>query len=64
MLKICIFDNYDSFTYNLYHLLAQVRKKAEYHIVRNKNRAILDMDFDVLVISPGPMGPVRTGCLK
>jgi anthranilate synthase/aminodeoxychorismate synthase-like glutamine amidotransferase len=64
MQKICIFDNYDSFTYNLHHLLAGVRKKADFIIVRNKNRQVLDVDFDALIISPGPMGPVQTGCLR
>jgi anthranilate synthase/aminodeoxychorismate synthase-like glutamine amidotransferase len=63
MQNICIFDNYDSFTYNLYHLLCKVRKEAAYHILRNNDRRVFDIDFDVLIISPGPMGPDQTGCL-
>lgn len=64
MQKICIFDNYDSFTHNLHHLLCKVNREAEYHIIRNNDRAVFDLDFHVLVISPGPMGPEQTGCLK
>jgi len=64
MKKICIFDNYDSFTYNLYHLLCKVYEKAEYTIIRNRDRTVFDLDFDVLFISPGPMGPDQTGLLR
>ena len=64
MQKICIFDNYDSFTYNLYHLLHEVNVKAEYTIIRNRDRTVFDLDFDVLFISPGPMGPDQTGLLR
>jgi anthranilate synthase/aminodeoxychorismate synthase-like glutamine amidotransferase len=63
-LNICIFDNYDSFTYNLVSLFRSVRKKANYHVIRNRDRRVFDIDFDVFVISPGPMGPEQTGYLK
>ncbi len=62
--KILIFDNYDSFTYNLYNLIKSVRPNYTYQILRNNNKQIFIYDFDVLIISPGPMTPDKTGLLK
>lgn len=62
--RVLIFDNYDSFTQNLYNLLKSTRPHYEYYILRNKDRNVLTVEFDVLVISPGPMRPTDTGLLK
>ncbi len=62
--KILIFDNYDSFTYNLCNLIKTVRPNYTYQILRNNNEEIFTYDFDVLIISPGPMTPDKTGLLK
>ena len=62
-MRILLFDNYDSFTYNLYNLLKMVRPSAEIAVLRNRNREVLNADFDVLVISPGPMTPADVGLL-
>jgi para-aminobenzoate synthetase len=55
-------DNYDSFTYNLFQLLAQVNGRTP-HVIRNDDRrqwaALSQADFDGVVISPGPGRPER-----
>jgi para-aminobenzoate synthetase component II len=62
--KVLIFDNYDSFTQNLYNLLKSTRPNYNYYVLRNKDNIIFDIAFDVLIISPGPMRPSNTGILK
>ena len=56
MSKVLIIDNYDSFTYNLVHLLEGV--DAEVTVVRNDELNDLDFnDFHNILISPGPGVP-------
>ena len=59
---ILIIDNYDSFTYNLVHLVAQ--HTLEYKVIRN-NKIRLDevraMAPDKILISPGPGRPEDAG---
>ena len=61
LIRTLLIDNYDSFTYNLYHLIATVNHCPPV-IIRNDdprwNMAILD-NFDNIVISPGPGRPDR-----
>lgn len=59
---ILIIDNYDSFTYNLVHILAQYTD--EYKVVRNDALTVDDVrDFnpDKILISPGPGRPADAG---
>jgi para-aminobenzoate synthetase len=54
-------DNYDSYTYNVFHLLAAVSGE-EPIVVRNDMvswRALSRWDFDAIVLSPGPGRPER-----
>ena len=54
-------DNYDSYTYNVFHLLAAVCGQ-EPIVIRNDVvswRALSRWDFDAIVISPGPGRPER-----
>jgi para-aminobenzoate synthetase len=56
-----LIDNYDSYTYNVFHLLAAVSGE-EPIVVRNDIvswRALLRWDFDAIVLSPGPGRPER-----
>jgi para-aminobenzoate synthetase len=56
-----LIDNYDSYTYNVFHLLAAVCGE-EPIVVRNDMvswRALSRWDFDAIVISPGPGRPDR-----
>ncbi|TDH58916.1 aminodeoxychorismate/anthranilate synthase component II [Dankookia rubra] len=60
--RLVLLDNYDSFTFNLYHRLAEVG--AVLRVVRNDAttpEAILATGPDALVISPGPCDPDRAG---
>jgi len=54
-------DNYDSYTYNVFHLLAAVSGE-EPIVIRNDVvswRALSRWDFDAIVLSPGPGRPER-----
>lgn len=58
-MKILIIDNYDSFTYNLQHLFAQI-PGVEVDVSRNDAvpiDKISDSKYDGIVISPGPGDP-------
>jgi len=59
---ILIIDNYDSFTYNLVHLVA--RHTDEYKVVRNdaiEVDEVRQMNPDMILISPGPGRPEDAG---
>ncbi len=64
-MKIILIDNYDSFTYNLYHYLSTF---ANVEVVRNdkiNSSDILKKKYNRVVISPGPGNPDQAGnCLK
>ena len=61
-MKICIIDNYDSFTYNLSHLVKQLG--AEVTVLRNNRFTLPELKpFDKLILSPGPGIPSEAGLL-
>ena len=64
MIKVCLIDNYDSFTYNVYHYLSEFNCRVT--VLRNDKFKIKDLkNFDKIVISPGPGNPNQSGnCLK
>ena len=65
-MKILLIDNYDSFTYNLFHYISKIKKNVE--VFRNDKidgKTILKNKYDKIVISPGPGNPSQAGnCLK
>ena len=65
-MKILLIDNYDSFTYNLFHYISNFKKNVE--VIRNDKidgKTILRRKYDKIVISPGPGNPNQAGnCLK
>ena len=65
-MKILLIDNYDSFTYNLYHYLSML--KCNVDVYRNdkiKIEKIKKNNYKKIVISPGPGNPDQAGnCLK
>jgi anthranilate synthase component 2 len=64
MKKILVFDNYDSFTYNLVHLIGKVAGDVEIDVVRNDAFALEDGEkYDRIVLSPGPGIPEEAGAL-
>jgi anthranilate synthase component 2 len=59
---ILIIDNYDSFTYNLVHLVNELGLECE--VWRNDQFAIEDVEaFDKIILSPGPGIPSEAGLL-
>ena len=65
-MKILLIDNYDSFTYNLFHYISKIRKNVE--VIRNDKideKTVLRKKYDKIVISPGPGNPNQAGnCLE
>jgi len=65
-MKIILIDNYDSFTFNLYHYLSSLKIKVD--VVRNDkitDKQIVKEKYDRVVISPGPGNPNQSGnCIK
>ena len=62
MSKILLFDNYDSFTYNLLHILKELGAEVEVH--RNDKISLEEVDrFDKILLSPGPGIPEEAGIL-
>ena len=61
-MKIVIIDNYDSFTYNLSHLVKELG--AEVTVVRNDQFALPELEaYDKIILSPGPGIPSEAGLL-
>jgi anthranilate synthase component 2 len=62
-MKILVFDNYDSFTYNLVHALKSFNL-AEIEVHRNDKISLDEVEkFDKIVLSPGPGIPSEAGLL-
>ena len=65
-MKVLLIDNYDSFTYNLYHYFSALKCEVEIH--RNDKIEIDEIKknkYQKIVISPGPGNPEQAGsCLK
>ena len=65
-MKIILIDNYDSFTFNLYHYLSSLKVKVD--VIRNDeitDKQILKNKYNRIVISPGPGNPSQSGnCIK
>ena len=65
-MKILLIDNYDSFTFNLYHYLSSLKTKVE--VFRNDEvteNEIIKKKYNKIVISPGPGNPSQSGnCLR
>ena len=61
--RILVFDNYDSFTYNLVHLVEKITGK-KVDVYRNDQIALADVvAYDKIILSPGPGIPEEAGLL-
>lgn len=61
--KILVFDNYDSFTYNLVHLVEKITH-TRVDVYRNDQLPLEKVkDYDKIILSPGPGIPVEAGLL-
>ena len=61
-MKVLLIDNYDSFTFNLYHYISSLGVKVD--VVRNDKIIAKDIKknkYDKIVISPGPGNPSQSG---
>jgi anthranilate synthase component II len=62
-MKILVFDNYDSFTYNLVHLVKKI-VGDQVDVVRNDGLDLDDVQqYDKIILSPGPGIPSEAGLL-
>ena len=66
MMKIILIDNYDSFTFNLYHYISSLGVNVD--VIRNNeitDKQIIKNKYNKIVISPGPGNPNQSGnCIK
>ena len=63
-MKILILDNYDSFTYNLVHLVEDITGNLP-DVFRNDEIEVEEIQrYDVIMLSPGPGIPDEAGILK
>ena len=62
-MKILLLDNYDSFTYNLLHVVKELGA-TDVEVVRNDQIELDEVDrFDKIILSPGPGIPEEAGLL-
>jgi anthranilate synthase component II len=62
-MKILVFDNYDSFTYNLVHLVEKIIH-GKVDVFRNDQLPLEKVkDYDKIILSPGPGIPEEAGLL-
>jgi anthranilate synthase component II len=62
-MKILVFDNYDSFTYNLVHLVEKITHE-KVDVYRNDQLPLEKVrDYDKIILSPGPGIPEEAGLL-
>ena len=63
MTRILVFDNYDSFTYNLVHLVEKLLKQ-KVEVFRNDRIPLEKVkEYDKIILSPGPGVPSEAGLL-
>jgi anthranilate synthase/aminodeoxychorismate synthase-like glutamine amidotransferase len=65
-MKIILIDNYDSFTFNLYHYVSSLGVTVD--VIRNDeitHKQIIKNRYDKIIISPGPGNPNQSGnCIQ
>ncbi|HZF64236.1 MAG TPA: aminodeoxychorismate/anthranilate synthase component II [Chitinophagaceae bacterium] len=62
-MKILVFDNYDSFTYNLVHLVEKITGE-KVDVYRNDQISLEKIkEYDKIILSPGPGVPEEAGLL-
>ena len=63
-MNILILDNYDSFTYNLVHMVEKITNKMP-DVYRNDEISLEEVgEYDLIMLSPGPGIPDEAGILK
>ena len=63
-MRILVFDNYDSFTYNLVHCIEKI-SEHEVEVYRNNRISLAEIvRYDKILLSPGPGLPSEAGILE
>jgi len=63
-MKILVFDNYDSFTYNLVHIIRELGYKEQLDVIRNDKITLEEVAaYDKILLSPGPGIPSEAGIM-
>ena len=62
-MRILVLDNYDSFTYNIVHILREIGD-LEISVIKNDKIKMFEVDFfDKIILSPGPSLPKDSGSM-
>src|SRR5690606_6752419 len=62
-MKLLVLDNYDSFTYNLVHLIEKV-SDVEFDVIQNDKISLQEVSaYDKILLSPGPGLPSEAGIM-
>ena len=63
-MKILVLDNYDSFTYNLVHILRELEVGDQMDVIRNDKISVEEVEqYDKILLSPGPGIPTEAGIM-
>ncbi len=63
-MKILVLDNYDSFTYNLVHIIRELGYGENMDVIRNDKIALDEIEkYDKILLSPGPGIPSEAGIM-
>ena len=63
-MKILVLDNYDSFVYNLVHIIRELGYGKEMDVIRNDKLTLEDVAaYDKILLSPGPGIPQEAGIM-
>lgn len=63
-MKILVLDNYDSFVYNLVHIIRELGFGKDLDVYRNDKISIEEVDkYDKILLSPGPGIPAEAGIM-
>ncbi|HAA14593.1 MAG TPA: aminodeoxychorismate/anthranilate synthase component II [Cytophagales bacterium] len=63
-MRILVLDNYDSFTYNLVHILREQGHGGVMDVIRNDQMSVADVDaYSHILLSPGPGIPSEAGIM-
>ena len=63
-MKILVLDNYDSFVYNLVHIIRELGYGEQMDVIRNDKITLDEVDaYDKILLSPGPGIPKEAGIM-
>ena len=63
-MKVLVLDNYDSFTYNLVHIIKELGYHTSLDVIRNDKITLEEVDaYDKILLSPGPGIPSEAGIM-